>query len=92
MAYTTKQKNDVKDIIETYTNDYLDRYCQADVIKQASDAMEANKSKTSVANTVFDYIHEKYEGDNIVYATALQQCMPKDIMLILRQEIISILT
>lgn len=91
MAYSAKQKADVKAAIEQYTNEYLERYTQADVIKQADDAMTANKTKIEVADAVYDYVYAN-NSDNIVISTALPQCMPKDILLVLRQEIISILS
>lgn len=91
MAYSAKQKADVKAAIEQYTNEYLERYTQADVIKQADGAMTANKTKIEVADAVYDYVYAN-NSDNIVISTALPQCMPKDILLVLRQEIISILS
>jgi len=90
MAYSNQKKTSVKETIEQYTNDYLERFSQADVIKQANDAMTANKSAIEVADAVYDYLYEKNKAD-IVISTALKQCMPNDIMLILRQEIIRIL-
>lgn len=91
MAYTNQKKAAVKAAIERYTNDYLERYTQADVIKQADDAMAENKTAIEVANAVYDYIYVN-NSDNITISTALQQCMPKYILLVLRQEIIGILS
>lgn len=90
MAYTDQKKTAVKAVIERYTNDYLERYTQADVVKQAEDAMTANKTVIEVADAVYDYVYTN-NCDNIVISTALQQCMPKDVLLVLRQEIINIL-
>jgi hypothetical protein len=90
MAYTNQKKTSVKEVIERYTNDYLDRYTQADVIKQAEDAMNDSKTAIEVANAVYDYIYAN-NCSNIVISTALQQCMPKDVLIILRQDIIGIL-
>ena len=90
MSYTSKNKTDVENIIEEYTEDYLERFTRNDVIKQATDAMNANKTAIQVADAVYDYVYTK-NSDNITISTSLQQCMPKDILLILRQEIISIL-
>ena len=90
MAYTNQKKASVKEAIEQYTDDYLERYTQADVIKQAEDAMTENKTAIQVADAVYDYLYANNKGD-IVISTALQQCMPGDVMLLLRQEIISIL-
>ena len=91
MAYTNQKKASVKEAIEQYTDDYLERYTQADVIKQAEDAMTENKTAIQVADAVYDYLYANNKGD-IVISTALQQCMPGDVMLLLRQEIISILS
>lgn len=91
MAYTDQKKASVKEAIEQYTDDYLERYTQADVIKQAEDAMTENKTAVQVADAVYDYLYANNKGD-IVISTALQQCMPGDVMLLLRQEIISILS
>ena len=91
MAYTAQNKADVKEAIEQYTDDYLERFTQADVIKQADDAMTANKTAIQVADAVYDYLYANNKGD-IVISTALKQCMPGDVMLLLRQEIISILS
>lgn len=90
MAYTNQKKASVKEAIEQYTGDYLERFTQADVIKQAEEAMNANKTGIEVADAVYDYLYE-HNKDNIVISTALPQCMPGDVILILRQEIISIL-
>ena len=90
MAYTDKKKASVKEVIEQYTNEYLERYTQADVIKKATDAMDANKTAIEVADAVYDYVYAN-NSDNIVISTALQQCMPKDVLLVLRQEIIKTL-
>lgn len=90
MAYTDQKKASVKEVIEQYTNDYFDRYTQATVVKQAEDAMTANKSAIDVADAVYDYVYTN-NCDNIVISTALQQCIPKNILLVLRQEIINIL-
>ena len=90
MAYTNDEKASVKEAIEQYTDDYLDRYTQADVIKQAEDAMTANKTAIEVADAVYDYVYAN-NCDNVVISTSIQQCMPKDVLIILRQDIISIL-
>jgi hypothetical protein len=90
MAYTDQKKASVKEAIEQYTGDYLERFTQADVIKQANDAMTANKTAIEVADAVYDYLYMNNKAD-IATSIAVQQCMPGDVMLILRQEIISIL-
>jgi hypothetical protein len=90
MAYTNQKKTSVKEAIERYTNDYLDRYTQADVIKQAEDAMNDSKTAIEVANAVYDYVYAN-NCSNIVISTALQQCMHKSVLIILRQDIIGIL-
>ena len=91
MAYSKAKKNSVTQVIEQYTNEYLERYTQADVIKKATDAMDNNATAIQVADAVYDYVYAN-NSDNIVISTALPQCMPKDILLVLRQEIISILS
>ena len=91
MAYTSKNKADVKEAIENNTNDYLDRFIQADVVKQADDAMTANKSAIQVADAVFDYLYTHNQG-TAAESAGLKNCMTKDTMYILRQEIISILS
>ena len=90
MSYTDQKKASVVEAIERFTGEYLERYTQADVIKQATDAMDDNKTAIEVADAVYDYVYAN-NCDNIVISTALPQCMPKDILLVLRQEIISIL-
>ena len=91
MAYTDQKKASVQEAIEQYTDEYLERYTQADVIKQADDAMADNKTAIEVADAVYDYIYTN-NCDSITISTALQQCMPKDILLILHQEIIKLLS
>ena len=91
MSYTNDDKNSVVETIESYTDEYLDRYTQADVIKKAKDAMDNNDSAIEVADAVYDYVYAN-NSDNIVISTAIQQCMPKDILLVLRQEIIKLLS
>ena len=90
MAYSKAKKDSVIEIIEQYTNEYLERYTQADVIKKATDAMDDSKTAIQVADAVYDYVYAN-NIDNIVISTALQQCMPKDVLLVLRQEIIKTL-
>ena len=90
MSYTSKQKEDVKDVIAKYTDNYLERYTQDTVIKKAEDAMNNNKTAIQVADAVYDYVYENNK-DNILISTALPQCMPGDILLIIRQEIINLL-
>jgi hypothetical protein len=90
MSYTSKQKEDVKDVIAKYTDQYLERYTQDTVIKKAEAAMDDNKTAIQVADAVYDYVYENNK-DNILISTALPQCMPGDVLLIIRQEIINIL-
>lgn len=90
MAISKEKQTKVVDTIKSYTNDYLDNYTQADVIKKATDAMAKNKTAIEVSDVVYDYVYAN-NCDNIVISTAIQQCMPKDVLLILRQEIINIL-
>ena len=90
MSYTSKQKEDVKNVIAKYTDNYLERYTQDTVIKKAEDAMNDNKTAIQVADAVYDYVYENNK-DNILISTALPQCMPGDILLIIRQEIINLL-
>lgn len=90
MAYTAKQKKDVKDVIVKYTDQYLERYTQDTVIKKAEAAIDDNKTAIQVADAVYDYVYENNK-DNILISTALPQCMPGDVLLIIRQEIINVL-
>lgn len=90
MAYTDQKKASVVEAINQFTDDYLDRYIQADIIKLANDAMDDNKTAIEVADAVYDYLYENSKGD-IVTSIALKQCMPGDVMLLLRQAIFSIL-
>lgn len=90
MSYTNKNKTDVENAIKQYTDEYLERFTQDNVIKQATDAMDANKTAIQVADAVYDYVYVN-NSDSITISTALQQCMPKDVLLILRNEIINIL-
>ena len=90
MAYTTKNKEDAVELVEQYTGEYLDRYIQDTAIEKLKDAMDDNDTAVEVADVVYDYIYNNF-SDNIVISTAIKQCMPKDILLILRQEIINLL-
>jgi len=90
MAYTAQKKEQVKELIERYTNEYLERYTQADVIKKAEDAMEDNQSSIAVADAVYDYMYTTNKAD-IVISTAVKQCIPASVLFLLRQDIIKIL-
>lgn len=90
-SYTNKQKEDIKNLIDQYTEEYLEVYSRADVKKQAIDAMTAGKTKIKVADSVYDYLYEKHKG-SVVISAALNTCIPGDVMLLLRQEIIKLLS
>lgn len=91
MSYTNKQKTDVKDIILSYSEKYIERFSQQDIVNKAEEAMDNNETSIKVADAVYDYVYENHCGD-IVISTAINQCMPKDVLLIMRQEIIKALT
>lgn len=90
MSYTDAQTKKIEDTIRLHTKSYLGTYEIITLVKQAREAMKANKNPVEVADAVYNYAY-KNNSDNIVFATALQQCMPKPTLLILRQELIKIL-
>ena len=90
MAYTEEQKNAVKAAIENYSDSFLDRYTQDDVWKEAKKALDANDHKLVVAAKVYDYIYDNLKAD-INTATALQQCIPPDNMILMRHAILKAL-
>lgn len=90
MSYTDAQTKKIEDTIRLHTKSYLGTYEIITLVKQAKEAMKANKKPVEVADAVYNYLYTNNKGD-IVISTALKQCMPGDVMLLLRQEIISIL-
>ena len=90
MSYTAKNKQDAQALVEQYTNDYLDRYIQDSAIKKLTDAMDDNDTAIEIADSVYDYLYDGF-SDNIVISTAIKQCMPRDVLLVLRQELINLL-
>ncbi len=91
MSYTSKQKSDVSDIILAYSDKYLEGFIQQDAVNKANESMDNNETAIKVADAVYDYIYENHCA-NIVISTAINQCMPKDVLLIMRQKIIETLT
>ena len=90
MAYSKEAKAKVISAIERLTGEHLDRYIQDSIIKVANKAMEEKDSAIQVADAVYDYMYEKVQ-DNIVIDTACQQCIPKNVTILLRHEIINAL-
>lgn len=91
MNYPKNKITAVNNLIDKYTNEYLDNYCKADIEQIATISMENGLSPIEVANKVYDFTKNKYADNNIVYAVSIKQIMPTNILLILRQEIIKLL-
>ena len=91
MNYPKNKITAVNNLIDKYTNEYLDNYCKADIEQIAAISMENGLSPIEVANKVYDFTKSKYADNNIVYTVSIKQIMPTNILLVLRQEIIKLL-
>lgn len=91
MNYPKNKITAVNNLIDKYTDEYLDNYCKADIEQIAAISMENGLSPIEVANKVYDFAKSKYADNNIVYAVSIKQIMPTNILLVLRQEIIKLL-
>ena len=89
-SYTTEKQTKVKEIIDKYTGDTLDNYIRATVKDAAVSKMKEGVSAIEVADTVFDCIEKDYCGNDII-ALACKQICQKNVLLILRNEIITAL-
>ena len=85
---TLKEK--VLNLIDERTKDYLGIYEINDIKSVAEVKMNNTNKLQDIADTVCDFISEKYEDKNIIFAVALQQCMPADEVILLRNQIIAI--
>lgn len=89
-SYTNEKKQIVRDLIDKYTQDALDNYIR-DIVKETGIAkMNEGASAIDVADAVFDCINNKFTGD-FYMATVCKQICPKNVLLVLRNEIITAL-
>ena len=89
-SYTDKKKTTVTELIDKYTQDALDNYVRDTVKKVGIAKMDEGASAIDVADAVFDCINNKFTGD-IYMATVCKQICPKNVLLVLRNEIITAL-
>lgn len=81
----------VSELIDKYTEEYLDSYIRATAKEKAGKALKTNgHTPETVADTVFDYIHNNHSG-NAVMANICQQICPKPILYLMRNDIIAAL-
>lgn len=77
MTFSSEKHEEVCDIIDSYTEPYLDRYIRDEIKATVEPAMKApGASKITVADAVF-FKAKQYEG-NIVEAVAVEQLVPVD--------------
>lgn len=88
MAYSKNKKDQVEETIKEYTDNQLEVYSQKDLLDIAKTKMEANATPQQVADAVYDLANENYVGD-VVVATALNTCMTKDSLRLMRDQIIA---
>lgn len=88
MAYSKNKKDQVEETIKEYTDNQLEVYSQKDLLDIAKTKMEASATPQQVADAVYDFANENYVGD-IVVATALNTCMTKDSLRLMRDQIIA---
>lgn len=86
-SYTDKNKTTVKELIDKYTKDTLDNFIRATAKEAGIAKMDKGASAIEVADAVFDCINGNFSGD-IYMAAACQQICPKNVLLVLRNEII----
>ena len=89
-SYTTTQIENVKEVIDKYTSNTLDNYIISTVHQIATETMKKGASVIEVADAVFDYLHT-YHCGNITNAMMCKQICPKNVLLVLRNDIIVIL-
>ena len=88
MSYTETNKKDVCNMIDSYTADTLDEYIRLSAKKVATDSMEYGHEPIKVADSVFDFLNNGFSG-NVVMAATCKQICPKNILLVLRNDIIN---
>lgn len=89
-SYTDKKKTTVTELIDKYTQDTLDNYVRATIKEVGITKMNEGASAVDVADAVFDCISDKFTGD-FYMAAACKQICPKNVLLVLRNEIITAL-
>lgn len=89
-SYTDKNKTAVKELIDKYTQDNLDSYIRATIKDAGVAKMDEGASAIEVADAIFDCISKSFTGDVNMAASCKQIC-PKNILLVLRNEIIKTL-
>lgn len=89
-SYTDEQKKNVEEIIDKYTEDTLGNYERYVIKNVANTKMNEGASVIDVADAVFDCACRDFSGDIFMAASCKNIC-PKSILLILRNDIISVL-
>ena len=89
-SYTNTKKNEIKTLIDAYTEKELDNFVRHEIKEVAINAMNKGESAQNIADMVFDTISLKYSGNQYM-AAACQQICPKSTLLVLRNEIIKTL-
>jgi hypothetical protein len=87
-SYTDAKKTTVKELIDKYTKDTLDNYVRATIKEAGIAKMNEGASAIEVADAIFDCINKNFAGDSYMAAACKQIC-PKNILLVLRNEIIT---
>lgn len=91
MTFSSEQIKSVVEIVNKHTNSYLDNFTVeniCDVIKE--EMKKADASAISIADAAFDYAYNNNLG-NITMSIACKQMISKDILLIMRNDIINYL-
>lgn len=89
-SYAENKRKAVGELIDKYTADTLDNYVRATIKDAATAKMDEGASAIEIADAVFDCIDKDYSG-NAHMAMACQQICPKSVLLVLRNEIITVL-
>ena len=89
-SYTDAKKTNVKELIDKYTQDTLDNYVRAAIKDVGITKMNEGASAIEVADAIYDCMNKSFSGDAYMAAACKQIC-PKSILLVLRNEIITVL-
>lgn len=89
-SYTETKRKTVEELIDKYTAGTLDIYVRATIKDAATTKMDEGASAISVADAVFDCIDKEFSGDSCM-ATVCRQICPKNVLLVLRSELITAL-
>ena len=89
--YSQNKYNDVESVINSSTKEYLERFIQADAFNIAKEKMDAEASAQEVGDAVYDFLYENHSDSNPAVANSLMQVAPKDLLFLLRFEIIQAL-